>query len=136
MPRFSQSSFSKLTTCHQDLQVLFHEVVKSFDCKVLEGYRNKEQQEEAYAFGHSKLHWPNGKHNHQPSIAVDVVPFPIDWDNTKRFYWFGGYVMGIARRLKDEGKMMHSVRFGGDWDGDKEVDDESFRDLCHFELVL
>lgn len=135
MPKFSQSSFSKLSTCHTDLQVLFYEVIKSFDCQILEGYRNEVDQEKAFKAGNTKLHWPHGKHNRQPSMAVDVAPYPIDWNNIKRFYWFGGYVMGIASRLKDEGRMTHSVRFGGDWNGDKNIDNETFRDIVHFELV-
>jgi peptidoglycan L-alanyl-D-glutamate endopeptidase CwlK len=135
MPKFSQSSFSKLSTCHPDLQALFYEVIKSFDCTILEGYRNQEDQEKAFANGNTQLHWPHGKHNHQPSMAVDVAPYPIDFDNAKRMYWFAGYVMGIAQKLKDEGKMTHAVRFGGDWDRDYHIDDEHFRDLVHFELI-
>jgi peptidoglycan L-alanyl-D-glutamate endopeptidase CwlK len=43
--------------------------------------------------------------------------------------------MGIAQKLKDDGKMTHSVRFGGDWDGDKDITDQKFNDLVHFELI-
>jgi len=135
MPKFSQASFSKLSTCHMDLQVLFYEVIKYFDCTILEGYRNEEDQEKAFAAGNTQLHWPHGKHNHQPSMAVDVSPYPLDWANAARFYWFAGYVMGIAQKLKDDGKMTHSVRFGGDWNGDKNITNEHFKDLVHFELV-
>lgn len=135
MPKFSQASFSKLSTCHPDLQALFYEVIKYFDCTIIEGYRNKEGQEKAFSDGNTQLHWPHGKHNSQPSMAVDVAPYPIDWKNDKRFYWFAGYVMGIAQKLKDEGKMTHAVRFGGDWNSDKNIDNERFKDLVHFELV-
>lgn len=135
MPKFSQDSFSKLSTCHPDLQVLFYEVIKYFDCTIIEGYRNQEGQERAFETGHTKLHWPHGKHNKQPSMAVDVSPYPLDFKNIKRLYWFAGYVMGLAQKLKDEGKMTHSVRFGGDWDCDKEIDDQTFFDLVHFELL-
>jgi len=135
MPRFGRASFSRLTSCHSDLQALFYEVIKYFDCQVLEGHRNQEDQERAFELGHSKLHWPYGKHNSYPSMAVDVAPYPVDWKNEKRFYWFAGYVMGIAQKLKEEGKMTHSVRFGGDWDGDKDIQDEVFKDLVHFELM-
>jgi len=135
MPKFSQSSFSKLSTCHLDLQALFFEVIKTFDCTILEGYRNQTDQERAFASGNTQLHWPHGKHNHRPSMAVDVIPYPIDWKNDRRMYWFAGYVMGIAQKLKDEGKMTHSVRFGGDWDRDYDITDNKFQDLVHFELV-
>ncbi len=135
MPKFSQASFSKLSTCHTDLQVLFYEVIKNFDCTILEGHRSKEDQDLAFSEGRSKLQWPNGKHNYKPSMAVDVTAYPINFANIKRSYWFGGYVMGIAQRLKDEGKMTHSCKFGGDWDRDNDIDDQTFRDLLHFELV-
>jgi len=135
MPKFSQESFSKLSTCHPDLQALFYEVVKHFDCTVLEGYRNQEAQDRAYADGATQLQWPKGKHNHSPSNAVDVAPFPVQWANFKRFYWFAGFVLGIAQKLKEEGKMSHSVRFGGDWNRDDNIDNEHLRDLVHFELV-
>ena len=83
MPKFSQSSFSKLSTCHPDLQALFYEVIKFFDCTILEGYRNEADQESAFAKGNSKLHYPHGKHNANPSMAVDVTPYPIDFNNEK-----------------------------------------------------
>ncbi len=136
MPKFSQESFSKLSTCHIDLQALFFEVIKHFDCIILEGYRGEQEQEAAYNSGNTKLHWPDGKHNKQPSTAVDVSPYPVDWNNTKRFYWFAGYVMGIAQKLKDDGKISHSIRYGGDWNDDMDITDNKFQDLVHFELIL
>ena len=136
MPKFSQSSFSKLSTCHADLQTLFYEVIKYFDCTILEGYRNQEDQEEAYASGHTTLHWPHGKHNRQPSMAVDVIPYPINFDNEKLGLWFGGYVMGIAQKLKDEGKMIHAIRWGGSWNGLGVLNTpHMLNDFVHFELV-
>lgn len=135
MPRFSTASLNHLATCHSDLRFLFMEVIKTFDCTVLDGYRSREEQEAAFSAGNSKLHYPFSKHNSVPSLAVDVAPYPIDWNNPKRMYWFAGYVMGIADRLRLEGEMIHRVRFGGDWDGDKNIDEERFRDLVHFELI-
>jgi peptidoglycan L-alanyl-D-glutamate endopeptidase CwlK len=136
MPKFSQQSFSKLSTCHLDLQTLFYEVVRTFDCTVIEGHRNEEDQNIAYADGNSKLQWPNGKHNSQPSNAVDVAPFPIDWQNTLRFYWFAGYVLGVASRLKEENKISHAIRWGGNWEGGTILNRQQLYDLVHFELIL
>jgi len=39
-------------------------------------------------------------------------------------------------RLKEEGKMSHSVRYGGDWDNDKEISNNRYNDLVHFELLI
>lgn len=136
MPKFSQESFSKLTTCHEDLRVLFFEVIKYFDCTILVGYRNQEDQEAAFASGHTKLHYPNGNHNHQPSMAVDVTPYPVNFNDSKLAIWFAGYVMGIAQKLKDEGKMTHSIRWGGSWDGLGKLDRAGqLNDADHFELI-
>ncbi len=136
MPRFSSDSLSKLATCDLDLQRLFFEVIKTVDCKVTEGHRGEEAQNAAYAAGNSKLKYPNGNHNASPSNAVDVYFYPIDMNNTKKFYWFGGYVLGIAQRLKDEGKMTHSIRWGGSWDGVGQLNTANMlNDLVHFELI-
>lgn len=140
MPNFSKRSLNNLATCHIDLQILFMEVIKFFDCIVTEGYRDKEAQEKAFNEGKSKVHYPNGKHNKNPSMAVDVYPYElktvVDWNDNQRFHYFAGYVMGIAQKLKDEGRITHSVRWGGDWDRDTQTKDEKFRDTGHFELVV
>ena len=135
MPKFSSKSFSKLSNCHPDLQAVFYEVIKTFDCTILEGFRNEIDQNMAFRRGATEKTWPNSKHNSMPALAVDVAPFPIDWSNTNRMYWFAGYVMGVAQKLKDEGKITHTVRYGGDWDSDKDISDQGFNDLVHFELL-
>ena len=129
MPRYSTTSRERLLTCHQDLQALFKEVIKEYDCTVIEGTRGKEKQDEYYRTGKSKVQFPNSKHNSQPSMAVDVAPYPIDWNDTNRFYHFGGYVQGVADR------MGIGIRWGGDWDSDNDLNDQTFMDLVHFELI-
>jgi peptidoglycan L-alanyl-D-glutamate endopeptidase CwlK len=64
-----------------------------------------------------------------------VAPYPVNFTDTKRLYYFGGWVQGVAQRLKDEGKMTYSIRWGGDWNGNKDLDDQTFFDLVHFELI-
>lgn len=126
--KFSDKSKEKLSTAHPKLQELFNEVIKHFDCTVICGHRDKEDQNAAFDTGRSKLRWPKGNHNALPSNALDVAPFPIDWNNSKRFYYFAGFVMGLAK------KMDIDIRYGGDWDCDNDLDDQRFNDLVHFEL--
>ena len=128
MPKFGKTSKRRLKTCEEELQSLFNEVVKYFDCSVLVGYRGRNEQDIAYESGHSKVKWPNGKHNKKPSFAVDGAPYPIDWDDRERFIYFGGFVKGCAYR------MGISLRWGGDWDNDNQLSDNKFDDLVHFEL--
>ena len=129
MPKFSVRSQQKLETCHPDLQLLFNEVVKIFDCSILCGTRSEDEQDELFRQGMSKVRYPDSKHNHTPSLAVDVAPYPIDWKDSKRFYYFAGHVLGIAH------SMGIKLRHGGDWDSDKDIKDQSFYDLPHFELI-
>jgi peptidoglycan L-alanyl-D-glutamate endopeptidase CwlK len=130
MPKFSEKSMSMLMTCHLDLQRLFLEVVKSFDCSITCGHRTEEEQNEAFRANRSQKRYPDSKHNSIPSIAVDVCPYPIDWENLNRFYFFGGYVKKTAEILGIK------VRYGGDWDGDTILDDQKFIDLPHWELII
>ena len=128
MPRFSAHSEAQLGTCHPDLQRLFREVIKHYDCIVLEGHRGKEDQERYVREGKSKVHWPNGNHNATPSNAADVAPYPVNWRDRERFYYFGGFVKGVAAELGID------IRWGGDWDSDDDLHDQTFFDLPHFEL--
>ena len=129
MARFGKSSKRRLATCHEDLQEIFNEVIKYFDCSVLCGHRGEEDQNKAFESGHSKVKWPKGRHNHNPSIAVDVAPYPIDWDDRERMTYFAGMVMGIEK-AKGIG-----LRWGGDWNQNTDLKDNSFDDLPHFELT-
>lgn len=129
MPNFGTRSMENLSTCHEDLQRLFKEVIKYFDCSVICGHRNKEDQDKAYHSGNSDAEWPNSKHNRLPSIAADVIPWPVDWKDERRFYMFVGIVRGIALMIGIR------LRVGADWDGDMEVKDQNLHDLPHFELL-
>jgi len=131
MPKFGKTSKANLATCEQDLQYLFNEVIKHWDCKVLCGHRGEKEQNEAYYSvpRRSTKKWPNSKHNTLPSMAVDVAPWPIDWDDIDRFRRFAWFVKGIAVARGIE------IRMGADWDGDNDIDDQTFHDIPHFELI-
>lgn len=130
MANFSLLSQQRLGECHPDLQRLFNEVIRHRDCTVICGHRREVEQDEAFESGKSKVEWPNSKHNKYPSMAVDVVPYPIDWNDRSAFYLFAGFVIGIAKG------MGINLRCGADWDGDGKVKDQNFHDLPHFELIL
>jgi len=129
MPAFGNTSKNNLEESHPLLQELFNEVIKTFDCSIIQGFRNEEEQNQAYQDKKTTLQFPDSKHNETPSLAVDVCPYPIDWANRDRFHYFAGFVKGVAARLGI------SVRWGGDWDNDTETKDNNFDDLPHFELV-
>lgn len=131
MPEFGSTSMKRLVTCDEKLQALFLAVVASFDCTVLEGYRDKATQDKYFAEGKSRLKYPAGEHNKYPSRAIDVAPYingKPSFD-MRHCLHFAGFVLGVANTLDI------SIRWGGDWDMDKEaMTDQDFQDLVHFEL--
>lgn len=136
MPKFSNKSLEQLRTAHTTLQNLFQEVILRIDCSILKGHRGEEEQNAAVERGASKTKYPFSKHNSLPSFAVDVYPYPYDWDhpdsfnNIKKFYFFAGVVKGIAWELGIK------IRWGGDWDSDNDLTDQNFNDLPHWELII
>ena len=133
--QFSMRSKEHLATVHPDLEVLCRNAlyVLPFDLTVTCGARSEEDQEKAVAEGRSKVHWPHGKHNvkdgEEFATAVDIHPYPIDFKDVRRYYMLAGAMIANADELDI------SIRWGGDWDGDGNLKDQSFNDLPHFELV-
>ena len=128
MPHFGKSSKKRLNTCDSKLQEVFNEVIKHVDCSVLEGHREKDRQNKLFKEGKTKVKYPDGRHNRQPSSAVDVTPYPVDWKDRERQTLFAGFVIGVASQ------MGINLRWGGDWDQDFQVVDNRFDDFPHFEL--
>lgn len=130
---FGHKSRQELSTCDKRLQMVAWRVIDIIDFTVIEGVRSKERQNELYEQGKSKLQWPDGMHNvegpDELSKAFDIAPYPINWEDRKRFYYLAGIVKAIAH------EMGVSIRWGGDWDSDNDLNDQSFNDLVHFELV-
>lgn len=129
MATFSKTSLDRLATCHPDLQRLFNEVVKHYDCAILCGHRTQEEQDKAVEGGFSKTPFPTSKHNKSPSLAIDAAPYPIDWNNRERFVHFAGFVQGMAKSLGIK------IRWGGDFNQDLNFKNDSFFDAPHFELM-
>lgn len=100
---------------------------------IITGHRGEEAQNRCFEMGRSKVRWPEGRHNKKPSDAVDIAPLPLNWSNEPknlaRFYVLAGVVMAAARLVGVE------LRWGGDWDRDFDMSDQSFDDLGHFEVV-
>jgi hypothetical protein len=95
------------------------------------------------------------------SLAINIAPYPVNFGKTPkdilrsyvdtrmdaealatldrqlvecnkvfaRFYYMAGRVQTLAE------SMGITIRWGGDWDSDKDFFDQTFDDLVHFELV-
>ncbi len=158
---YGAKSLERLATAHPDLQALMKKVGEKFPNTILEGHRSEEQQRKNVQKGVSKT--MNSKHLPDPSEAVDAAPDPLSWPQAAklmsrietvaglmsdeqgaeimslvegyvrevaRWYYFGGYVLGVASETGDD------IRWGGDWDGDRSLEDQTFHDLPHFERRL
>jgi len=121
MPYFGRTSRQRLATCDERLQRVLTEAIAITDFAVLCGYRDEAAQQEAYDSGHSRLRFPQSRHNIQPSRAVDVAPYPIDWEDRERFCFLAGVILGIAHSQGIQ------IAWGGEW--------TTFPDLPHFELA-
>lgn len=115
MPRFSKLSKERLATCHPDLQAVCNELIKQYDFSVLEGHRGEQAQNMAYKKGNSRVKWPNSDHNKTPSLAVDIAPYPIDWDNIYRFNEMIIRFDTVANILRAEGVITSEFVYGGRW---------------------
>lgn len=105
-----KASLERLSSCHDDLQLLILDVAQRVDAgelftagirdiTVLCGQRGKAEQDAAFARGASKLQWPRSKHNQMPSRAVDIAPYPINWNDREAFLVLRGFVLARAAAL-------------------------------------
>ena len=121
MPHFGRTSVERINTVHKDLREVLYAAIEDFDFSVICGSRSEEEQNEAYDNGYSLLIWPNSKHNKMPSRAVDIAPYPLDWDDIQGFLEMAAVVLEKASQLGVP------LRYGGNW--------ARFKDYPHFELV-
>lgn len=94
------------------------------------GIRTAEEQAELFKAGKSKCDGCIKLSKHQSGKAVDIYAYingSAVWDR-EYYYMLAGVILGLAT-VKGL-----SIRWGGDWDGDMDFKDQSFNDLCHFEI--
>lgn len=140
MFKFSKRSINNLATADKKLQLLFREVIKEIDCTVISGHRTPEEQFELFKKGRERIDgwWTvtdkskvvtnldgttkKSKHNYYPSKAVDVVPYPLDWNDIDSFKQLASVVKDKALELGID------VEWGGDW--------KSLKDYPHWQIKL
>ena len=100
--KFGKKSMDRLKECDIRLKTLCEKMLErsSFDLTVTCGHRTKEEQEKAFNEGKSKAHFGQSKHNDFPSHAVDICPYPINWDiNDKRWVEMVALAYDCARDM-------------------------------------
>jgi peptidoglycan L-alanyl-D-glutamate endopeptidase CwlK len=74
------------------------------DFSIICGYRGKQEQSNAFAHGASKVQYPNSMHNQNPSLAVDIRPYPYteadqNDKNHIKFKILNNHIKKIAEEL-------------------------------------
>lgn len=128
MYKLSNRSLGNLMMVDERLVTMCHRAIEVVNFAVICGHRDAKEQNDFYFRGMSKLEYPDSKHNKDPSQAIDAVPYPIDWEDQRRFYYLAGIFKAIAYDLGFQ------LRHGGDWDRDDIFKDQKFYDLPHFEI--
>lgn len=111
-------SRQRLSGVHPDLVAVVERAIQitEVDFTVLEGLRSRDRQKELVAKGASKT--MNSRH--LTGHAVDLAPWPIDWNDLSRFKL-------VADAMKQASEELDvPVIWGGDW--------RTFYDGPHFEL--
>lgn len=140
---------AKVTNSLAQMMVWVDEHVQ--ELTFLEGHRPDERQNEYFAKGKSKVKAgsPAAKHNTFPSQAVDIAPWPIRWGIWPKPDPNGKVSLKDAKRTAKELARYYYVagamkakatmdgvdlRWGGDWRGTGDFEDNVFDDLVHFEI--
>ncbi|MBC8554402.1 MAG: M15 family peptidase [Candidatus Brocadiales bacterium] len=148
MATYGKKSLEALSSADPRWTTVMRVVITIIDNSILYGNRSPETQFDLFKLGRKQdengdwqivdkskvVTYKDGyeklsTHNTSPSKAIDAVKYPIDWEDREGAILFAGFVLGVA---KAHG---WKVRWGGDWDGDADLTDQSFMDLYHFEFI-
>ena len=147
----SQKSLDKLVGVDERLQRVVKRAIQlsKQDFMVLEGVRTRQQCMVNYGKGRTiaqcvakgvpaqyanpnaaKVTWLNNPFasKHCDGKAVDLVPYPVDWGDLKKFD-------AIAQAMLQASKELGiAIRWGADWDGDGKPRERGESDSPHFEI--
>jgi peptidoglycan L-alanyl-D-glutamate endopeptidase CwlK len=137
-----ERSRARLKGVHPDLIKVVERAIQitDQDFTVLEGVRTKARQRELYAQGRTKpgqvVTWTlNSRHIPKADgygHAVDLAPWPIDWEGPTRFPKFDAIAKAMLVAAED---LNIPIRWGADWDGDGKPRERGESDSPHFELA-
>lgn len=134
MAKFGRTSQKRLDTCHEEFKIVMPLVIGQLpytcpvngeiivDCGIICGFRDEDEQEEAFRNGNSKAQFGESMHNTNPSEACDTLPMVAGkyvWENRSLQMAYSRLVLDTA----------WGQGFKWKWGGDF----KSFYDGPHFE---
>lgn len=157
MPNLSQTSLNRLAGVHPSLVKVIERAIVTTeqDFMVLEGLRTREEMMINYGKGRSaaeceakgvpgsyarphlsKVTWLNDPFNSNHGVrpdgfghAVDLVPYPIDFNTSSKYDAIAKAMMAASEELNVP------IRWGADWNRNGVPHERGETDLGHFELV-
>lgn len=152
--RLGSRSIERLTGVHPDLVKVVRRAIEltAQDFIVIEGVRTDKRQRELYGQGRTagelviagvdpalakpnmqKVTWTLKTNHFKQSDgyghAVDLVPYPVDWNNISKF---DAIADAMAEAAKEIGV---SIRHGADWDQDGKRREKGESDNPHWEIA-
>ena len=147
----SQRSLNRLVGVDERLQLVVKRAIElsKQDFMVLEGVRTREQCMINYGKGRTiaqciakgvpakytnpnaaKVTWLNNPFasKHTVGKAVDLVPYPVDWNDLKKFDTIAQAMLQASKELGIP------IRWGADWDADGKPRERGESDSPHFEI--
>ena len=95
MYKFGKRSRERLKGVDARLVNVLNELIKIMDVTIIEGLRSKERQEQLLAQGKTKTKYSK----HIEGKAVDLAPYPIDWEDREMFHYMGGMLRGLGQSM-------------------------------------
>lgn len=131
--KLSKTSLSRLAGVDETLVNVVKRAIEisKIDFSVLEGKRTLDRQRELYAQGRTtpgKIVTWTMKSKHIDGKAVDLVPYPLDWEDIKKFDLIKDAMFAAAKEQDV------NLRWGADWDGDGKYREKGEYDSPHFEI--
>lgn len=132
MPGFDAADLARLERLHPLLKQLFVEARKQTAFTIRDTNRGRADQEAAFKAKRSTVHFGDSAHNWSPSLAADIYPLPVKFDDPGYAKLFVPLQIGILKPLA--AKLNIAIRQGIDWNRNGILTDDKWDDLPHVEL--
>lgn len=105
--KLGPKSQERLNQVRADLKAVCYKAFETmpFDITITEGLRSQKRQAELFAQGATKVMTSR----HMSGNAIDMCPYPVDYNDTARFKIMAHHMFAAAKELGT------TIRWGGNW---------------------